>query len=137
MYLGRQQLGTWIDIYLQCRDSAKTPTMPDAVPTIRIRDSLGVLVHSGLMPIVERDRALFCTRLLLGAGFAVGTQTVEMAYLIAGATKIDSRTFEISPAGNPTGQVLGMTYFHHPSADSIVYQVESGSILRGKNPKVS
>jgi len=141
MFLGRQQLGTWLDVYLNCVDASRTPTLPDAVPTIKIRRSSdNAVVYTGLMPIVEKAGVaigLFCSRLLLGIGFSVGTHSVEMVYLVSGQAFIVSRTLEIMAGGDPKGQVLAMIYLHNPSADHIVFQVESGLLLKGKNPKVN
>lgn len=141
MYLGRQQLGTWLDVYLNCVNASRTPTLPDAVPTIRIRRcSDNAVVYTGLMPIVEKEGSaigLFCSRLLLGIGFSVGTHTVTMFYVSGGQRFEVSKTFEIMAAGDPKGQVLAMIYLHNPSADYIVYQVESGLLMKGKNPKVN
>lgn len=141
MYLGRQQLGTWLDVYLPCVNASRTPTMPDAVPTIKItRDSDSAVVYNGLMPVVEKTGStlgLFCARLLLGSGFSVGLHSVRLVYVRSGLAVIEDRKFEIMPAGNSAGQALSMYYFHHPSAEHVVYQLESGEILRGKNPRIN
>lgn len=140
MWLGRQQLGTWIDVYLQVTSTAFTPTMPDYVPTIKVRRSDGTVVYSGLMPIVDKtdDRlGLFASRVFLGSGMSAGAHTIEMNYKAGTKFGVESRTFDIIAGGHSRGQVLAMHYLHQPQADFVVYQVESGLILRGKNPRVS
>ena len=139
MYLGRFQLGVWLDAYLQCRTSSRLPVMPSYVPQIRIlRASDGTAVYNGLMPVVDKTSniGLFCSRLFLGIGFSVGMHSVSMKYF-ASQPFIVERTFEIIGAGDPKGNVLAMSYLHTPAADHIVYQTEAGLIIRGKNPRVN
>jgi hypothetical protein len=140
MYLGRFQLGVWLDVYLQCTNASRTPKMPDAVPKIKIRFAgTGNVEYTSLMPIVDKsiNIGLFCSRVFLGQGFSVGMHSVEMTYSVAGSPFVERRVFEISPAGDPKGQVLSSYYLHEPQADFVVYQVESGLILTGKNPMVN
>ena len=138
-YLGRMQLGTYLDIYWQIRSSGM-PTLPDAVPTIKItKSSNGAVEYSGLMPVADKNvtPGLFCSRLFLGSGFSNGTHSVTTFALVGGNQKIDVRTFEIIPGGNQLGQVVNMTYYHNPAADHLIYQVESGRLMRGKNPSLA
>lgn len=140
MYLGRQQLGTWLDSYLQVVNANKTPLMPDAVPTIKIRRaSDNAVVYSGLMPVVDKvaNVGLFCSRLFLGSGYSVGYHDVEMFYVAGGAGFTVIRNFEVMPAGDAKGQVLSMAYCHFPQAEFVVYQTEAGLILRGKSPRLN
>ena len=141
MYLGRNQLGTWLDVYLPCVNADRTPLMPDAVPTIKIRRaSDGVVVYTDIMGVVEKSGSpigLFCSRLLLSSGFAVGLHDVTMVYVAGGVTFTELRTFEIMQGGHQRGQVLSMIFAHFPQHDDVVYQCESGVILKGKSPKLS
>ena len=59
-----------------------------------------------------------------------------MIYLLSGNMRLAVRGFEVMAAGNGQGQVLSTYYFHTPSAERLVYQVESGALLTGKNPRV-
>lgn len=138
IYLGRQQLGTYIDVYWQILVSG-VPTLPDMVPRIKITQSSdGAVKYTGLMPIVDKEitPGLFCTRLLLGTGFVNGTHAIEMFALVGGNPVLAYRTFEIIPGGSPLGQVIGMNFLHTPSADWIVYQIESGRLMAGKQPSL-
>lgn len=139
MYLGKQQLGTWLDCYLQCKNATGTPLMPSAVPTIKITDSLGVTVLNQKMPLVDKvsQVGLFCSRIFLGLGFSVGSNSIRMVYTVSGQTFIVDRTFEICAAGDSRGQVLSMIYAHFPQADYVVFSTERGEISRGKNPRIS
>lgn len=138
MYLGRQQLGTYLDVFLQVKDASRAPLMPDGVPSIKVLKGITV-VHNGLMPILDKTNriGLFHSIIFLGGVFSEGTFSVRMGYSVSGVPFIESRSFEVVPAGNALGQVLGMYYLHSPQADFVVYSVESGSILKGKNPRLS
>lgn len=138
MYLGRQQLGTYLDVSLVCTNTVRTPTMPTYVPRIKIRRSSDdSVVYSDGMPIVDRSLGLFVARVFLGSGFSAGQHTVQMDYLVGSRVGLETRVFEIMAGGGARGQVLGMAYFHQPQADAIVWQVESGLLLRGRNPKLT
>lgn len=135
MHLGRQQLGTYLDVYLQVKDASLVPSMPDGVPSLKILKG-ATAIYQGLMPILDKVNriGLFHSTIFLGGTFSAGTFSVRMGYSVNGASFIETRSFEVVPAGNSQGQVLGMYYLHSPQADFVVYSVESGAILRGKNP---
>lgn len=140
MWLGRQQLGTWLDVYLQASDSSGEPAMPVACPQIKIRRSSdNAIVLNSLMPILDKtvQVGLFVSRVFLGTSFAVGYHTIELQYTNDSNLMTETRTFEVMAGGDPRGCVLGMVYFHKPQADFLVYQVESGLILKGKNPRIA
>jgi hypothetical protein len=138
MYIGRYQLGKWIDIYLQVMNGTLSPLLPDAVPAIKIFGPAGIVLNAK-MPIVDKivSPGLFCSRILLGNPFSTGQHAVEMFYLLSGSPRIVTRNFDIIPAGNPLGQVVGMHYFHQPQGEFVIFQVESGRLLKGKNPRVN
>ncbi len=141
MFLGRRQLGEWLDISLQCQDGNKTPSLPVDAPVCTIRrGSDGVSVYNREMPIVEKEgvaNGLFMAKVFLGTGFVAGSYTVQMAFTVGSFTDIQFRGFKIVAAGNPNGQLIGMAYFRRPNRASILYQVEAGRILRGSNPKIN
>lgn len=140
MWLGRHQLGTWLDVYLQASDSNGVPAMPNACPQIKIRRSSDeAIVLNSLMPILDRtvQVGLFCSRIFLGTAFTTGQHTVELIYKSGAKQDVLTRTFEVIAAGDARGCVLAMEYYHRPQSDFIVYQAESGLILKGKNPRIS
>jgi hypothetical protein len=139
VYLGQHQLGTYLDVLLQCRTTAMVASMPEDPPRYKVwRASDGALVTAGEMPLLDKDIqvGLFKLELFLGDSFATGNHSMELMYSISTDTFIETRTFGIAAGGDTDGQVLAMYYYHRPHADFVVYQVESGLILRGKNPRV-
>jgi hypothetical protein len=139
MYIGRQQSGSWLDVYLQVTDVDGEPAMPDHVPQIKIRNSAGTLVVDQLIPVVDKtvQVGIFCSRLFLGAAFATGMYSVTMLYRSGVKIGIEERVFEIMAGGDAKGTALAMTYYHKPHKDFIVYQTESGTLEKGSNPRVN
>ena len=141
MFLGRLQLGQWLDLNLQCGDANHTPAIPVDCPMMTIRRaSDSVAVYTKEMPITEKQGVpigLFTAKVFLGSAFNVGQYTVEIAYTVGSFTDVQTRTFRIIESGNPNGQVIGMAFFRRPNRDNILYQTESGRILRGSNPRTT
>ena len=138
MYLGRQQLGTHLDVFLQTLDEDGVGTMPDAVPLMKVW--LGsTLALAAEMPIIDKTImvGLFRYPLFLGLGFTVGHYSIGLHYVVNGLSVNETRTFEVLPAGDQRGQVLSMYWLHRPENDQVIMQMESGIILRGKNPKIT
>lgn len=141
MFLGRRQLGQWIDVCVQATEADKTPALPVEPPVVTIRRaSDGVSVYNREMPIVEKQGTgigLFAARVFLGDGFSAGQYNVQIAFTVGSFTDLQLRTFTIVGGGHPNGQVFGMAYFKRPNRANIIYQTESGSLLRGSNPKIT
>lgn len=141
MFLGRRQLGQWINISCQCTDEDDTPSLPTEPPMLTIRRaSDGVAVYTKEMPIIEKQGTAigyFIAKVFLGTGFGDGLYTVEMAYQVGSFGSLVIRSFEILPGGNPNGQVIGMAFYRRPSRTNVVYQVEAGRIMRGSNPSIN
>ncbi len=138
MYLGRKQLGTTLDLYLQCTDADGVKAMPTYVPWLKVWLA-STLILSAEMPLVDKSAqvGLFRYPLFLGDAYSVGYGTVAMHYRVSTKYGIEARSFEIVPGGDAAGQVLGMCFYPRPQADFVVYQTESGEIRKGRNPRVS
>ena len=140
-YLGRFQLGNWLNIRLQCTDINDTPAMPVDAPHLTIRRmSDGVVVYSKEMPVVEKEGTaigLFEARVRLGSAFAGGGHTVQMAFTVGADTFIQNHGFDIVAGGNVNGTALSSHYYRRPDANHILYQVEAGRIMQGSNPRIS
>lgn len=135
---GRRQLGTRLDLWLQCVDGAGAPAMPDDVPQLKIWDAAGDLTLDTRMPVFDRFKSvgLFHLEAFLGAGYAAGKYNLSMTYVADGYHGIETGTFEIVGGGHQDGSVVGTYFYHRPHADFIVKQTETGTISRGRNPKV-
>ncbi len=138
MYLGRFQLGTWLDVWLQTTNASSTPVMPDYVPHMKVWSS-SALVTAEEMPLVDKtiQVGVFRSQVFLGSSYATGLYEINVFYRSGSKHGMEQHTFEVIAGGDADGQVLGMYFYHRPQADYIVYQVESGQILKGKNPRVS
>lgn len=140
MFYGRRQLGQWLDIAIQCADANRTPSLPVDCPMLRIkRASDGATIYSREMPICEKQGTaigLFLGQVFLGSDFHTGEHAVQIAYTVGSHTTIETGTFQITGGGNPNGQVIGMAWFDRPNRSNILYQVESGRIIRGSNPRI-
>lgn len=139
MWHGSFQLGTYFEVPLQVLDGDRSPVLPDAVPSIEVRrDSDGAVVYSGLMPIIDKDDSpgMFRLPLFFGSGFAAGGHSFRLSSVVGGSPALTMGTFTIQVGGNPVGQAIGMEYLHKPHADFIVFQAESGVLLKGKNPRI-
>ena len=122
---------------LQCVNSSGVPTMPDAVPVIKVWSGSTLIVNKE-MPLLDKaiQIGLFRYSLFAGELFAIGSYTIELFYVRGGVGVVEERRFDLIAGGNTAGQVISMLYYHRPQADYIVYQTEDGRIRRGKNPRV-
>lgn len=140
MFLGRRQLGTWLDIALQCKDADETPSLPADPPMLTIRRaSDNVVIYSGEMPIVEKAGTaigFFRAKIFLGTDFITGNYNVQMAFAVGSFTDLQLRAFSVVAGGHPNGQTIGMAYFRRPNRAHVIYQVEDGRVLKGSNPKL-
>lgn len=139
MNLGRFQLGTRINIRLQCLDSSGSPAMPSAVPAIKVWTQGGTLVLNKEIPVEDKriQPGLFHYSLFLGNTFAAGNYHGEKFYMSGSTPVVETFCFDAIAGGNTAGQAISAIFYHRPQADFIVYQVESGQIRFGANPRVA
>lgn len=139
MYLGRYQQGQEVPFWVRCTDSSGTPVNPDAAPSVDVSlAGTGVIQAQKLVPVQDpaATTGFFQGFLYLDDTFAVGTYTLNFRWQVGGFVGADSSVFEVVDGGDPSGQVLAMTYYHQPQADFYVQQRTSGRIYQGKNPRV-
>lgn len=141
-YLGRFQQGQELPLVLQCTNAADVPADPAAVPTVTIyRD-----VPSGplLVQTVELgadlrgvQAGLFRRPLFLGHLYATsGRYLLVYRWAAADATpRVRAGSFLLLPGGSADGSVIALHYVERPDARHLLYQTDSGSLLRGRNPR--
>src|SRR5437016_2893722 len=137
-YRGRYQLGQYVALFCQCRDSNRTPTVPTAPPLAVIWGSTGAKLKSLEMPVLDRYvpvAGLFSMQVRLGPEFATGIHRVVYEYLAGTYHGLDEDTFEIVAGGNPDGNVIAMYYLDRPGDKFIVQELDSGRLVQGRNPK--
>lgn len=137
-YLGRYQLGQLVPLSLVTRSADRAPAVPDTAPIAKVYNSGGTLVATKKMPVVDRDAqtGLFQYPLFLGPEYATGEYMVDIGYLISASAFAETFTFEVVAGGDSDGEVIAMYFYERPHAEHIVYQVSSGRLKQGRNPRV-
>jgi hypothetical protein len=138
MFLGRAQQGETLIFFLQCLDADEVEASPSAPPQIKIWNPAGALALSGLMPAFERFQStgLFYFNLFLGSSYSTtGNWAATFDYTVSAHHGFQSDTFEIIPGGHADGHVVGMYHYRRPHADFLVHQTESGTLVKGRNPR--
>lgn len=103
MFFGYVPLGTTtFGFPIQCANSSRTPTAPDAAPTWRIYGPAGgAALLTGTAPNTDTDsqtgfRFVTGVQVTLGNNFAAGnTYTVRAAYAISSVSEVDIGTFVV------------------------------------------
>ncbi len=136
MYLGAAQLGERFPIGAFC-DSAfagGAAVSPASAPTITVWNDAGSVVYQGAIPPVDltAGQGLFSRTLHLGPAFSVGRHAVKVDY----GTRSAIAHFEILPGGSTDGAVIAIAYVDRPHARFVVQQLDSGRIVRGREPRV-
>lgn len=139
-YLGRYQMGQTIPLYLPCHTAAKQLSLPDLPPQLKVFDASKNLVEQHLMPIEDRYvvTGWFRFPLFLGRLYSTGYYSVVYYYTTGGKTYngLDTDCFEVVGGGDVRGAVIGTYFYDRPEARYIVQGLESGSIIKGRNPTV-
>lgn len=138
-YLGRWQQGEEVPLWVLCVDASGIPTDPDAAPTADIFGPSGVVAHRQL-PVQEPAATVgfFQGFVFLSELYPAGRYTVELRWTTGSGAFFgaSSAILEVVPGGDPSGQILAMSYYHQPQADYYVQERSSGRIYKGQNPRV-
>ena len=138
-WLGRFQTGQTVPLYLECRNSSKQPVLPDRPPQYKVFAAGSTSpVEAHLMPIEDRYTVtgLFRSTQFLGRLYSTGMYQVCYYYNLSGTPVIETDNFEIVPGGGNLGSVVSTYFYSRPEADYIIQGIESGEILKGRNPTV-
>lgn len=126
---------------LQCTNVNDTPDDPSGIPQIQIyRDgSSPSLVQTIQIPAELRgvETGLFRYPLFLGDQYANAGR-----YLIvfkwndsAGMAHVKTAAMHILPGGSADGSVIAMFQSNRPDASHLLFQCDSGRIIRKANPR--
>jgi hypothetical protein len=90
------------------------------------------------MPINDRYvfSGLFRRTQFLGRLYAVGMYQVVYYYSVSGAPMAETDCFEIVGGGGNLGSVVSTYFYDRPEAKFVIQGLESGEILKGRNPSV-
>lgn len=141
MYRGRYQLGTEIPLQVLTVNGSNLPSAPTTCPRIEVRSSTGAVVSDKAIPVMDRygaevDATLFAFSLFLDGSFAAGLYTVYYRYLLGTYEGLAVDTFEVVAGGDGDGAVIALHYFDRPHAKYVVMQLDSGRLVKGRNPRV-
>lgn len=141
MFLGRYQQGVELPLTLQCVDAAGAPQDPahDPVVTVYRDASPPVLIQS--IPLAADMRGVvtgfFRRPLFLNHLYGTaGRYLVVFRWQDAdGVAHSRAGSFTLLPGGSSDGAVIAMAYVQRPDARYLVWQTDSGRLVRGRNPR--
>jgi hypothetical protein len=135
---GRYQLGEEIPLSVLCVDADGAPANPSVAPHMDIYRGATQVLAGKLLPQLDPGGAtgLFGLRLFLGADFSEGRHTVVYRYLTGSYLGQQTEEFEVVAGGHRDGAVLAMHWYERPHARFVVQQLDSGKLVKGRNPRV-
>lgn len=138
MYRGRQMLGTEIALSVLCVNGSNVPSEPTAAPTMDIYSDSAKVMSLLAMPPMDRYQATgyFQRKVFLNGLFSVGQYRVVYRYIVGSFKGIVIDSFEIISGGNVAGTPIAMYFYRRPHCDWVVQQMDSGRLLKRRNPSV-
>lgn len=138
MHQGRYRAGQYATLFVQCRDGSGLPVAPDACPRLDVYGPGGKPLSGVPQPILDPDFApgVFVARVFLDADFPEGQYGAVWGWLVSGAAGSAVDSFEVTPGGGVTGQVVAMFDYARPQADFLVQQRAGLSFAKGANPRL-
>jgi hypothetical protein len=138
-YLGRYQRGQELPVAVRTL-TANAPANPDAGPVLTIYrgDNPPVQVYQRVMACDLQGVAAGTFRLgvFLGQAFQAGHHLLVVRYPDGGGTsRVGVGSFDVLPGGSADGAVIALHPVERPSARFLVQQLDSGRLLRGRNPR--
>ena len=136
-FRGRYFLGDRLPLSLLCVNGSGVPSVPDRSPYVLLFSGSSLIV-SYRIPVHDKQgqTGLFQFVQQLDSRFAVGRLRAVFQYKISGTNYGSTDTAEIVAGGDANGAGVGLYYFRAPQADHALVQVDSGRILRRRNPRL-
>jgi hypothetical protein len=128
-------LGDRLGLALVCTN-AGIPALPDAAPTAAVYDSAGRHVVTYSIPPVRTEDAMFARAIHLGRLYVIGRYAARLSYAVAGLQRVGLVVFDVVAGGDPAGAVIAGYPFHRPQGEFHVLDLDSGELVRGRNPFV-
>jgi hypothetical protein len=143
-HLGNYQLGDHVRLVCECKTSSGVPTEPDSAPTVSVFSPTATIINNKTIPPLDRYNAtgVFSYELFLGAStwvpglFAAGKLWVLYNWVIAGVSGADIDCFDILAGGHANGSVIAMHWLEKPHGNYIVMQLNSGRLIKRRNPSL-
>lgn len=138
IFLGRYDRGSEVVLGISCENASGVVTSPDEAPTVEVENESGKVLVEGKIPASDSQLTpgLFRLPLFLGAPFVAGNYLATVRFLLSGVSYARMLSFEVTPGGDPSGAVIAMHQYEKPDARYLVHSTDSGSIFKGKNPRV-
>lgn len=137
-FLGRYPQGVELPVIVQC-ETAGAAAWPDVAPVVTFTAPDGTVVLNRVMGADLQGVRLGTFRLpqFLGTPFATtGPYRVVARYKDgAGNPRVLVGHFRLLAGGNRDGAVVSMRAVRRPNANYLVYQTDSGKLVRGRNPR--
>ncbi len=135
---GRHQLGVEVPLGVLCVDANGVAVAPTDAPWMEVYASTEDVIVAKRIPPLERGvvTGLFQYGLFLSSLFTEGTYTVKYNWISGGVSYAELDTFEVMPGGNAGGAVISLYFYERPGARFLVQQLDSGRLVRGRNPRV-
>jgi hypothetical protein len=136
-YLGRFQQGTELPVVVQC-EAAGSPAWPLAAPTLSVFGPTGVQFDRVMGAAMQGvTPGTFRLSQYLGLAFAAtGMYGVVVRYTDAlGQGRMQTGSFYLLPGGSPDGAVVAMQQVRRPAGQYLLWQTDSGRLVRGLNPR--
>ena len=136
MYCGRHFQGTEVSLSVLCKSASDVPVAPDAAPSIDVYSSTAKVLAAKTIPPIDRYglTGLFGLRLFLDARYAAGLYTVVYRWVSGSFKGTQLDDFEVLPGSSADGTPIATYLYKRPHADFLVQQLDSGELLRGRNP---
>lgn len=135
LYLGSYQLGDRLGLGVQSA-VALAPSPPDDAPAATVYNANRQAVASYLIPPADVPAAYFAAAVHLDRRYHVGRYAILVTWVAASVSRSSAAVFDIVPGGDPAGAVIAGYAFHRPHAEYHVLDLDSGELVRGRNPFV-
>lgn len=138
MDLGSYRQGERMPLTLQCRAASLAPVLPLTAPRATVQGGPASVRYVFLLPPVDPAHAagLFGLVMHLDRRFQPGRYGVRFEFDDAGSPRARAASFTVLPGGNPDGSVIAMYALHRPEAEFLLQQLDSGKLVKGRNPSV-
>lgn len=140
MYRGRWQLGDTIPLGVLTKNSSGSPTLPTgtiAAPIMSVMSDAS-LIKRLYMPIQDKFgvTAYFLYPLLLDGNFSAGHYRVAYQWMIGAVAGGEQDDFEVVAGGHASGSGIAMAFYNRLGSNWVIMQLEDGTILQRRNPRV-
>lgn len=138
-FWGRYQQGSEIPFTIRTRRATGLPEWVDPAPVLEVWSPTMVKVVSRTMAAYQPGIIVGVYRLpvFLGSLFAgTGKYSVVIRWTDTTSTPVqDAGSFDLLANGNVNGTIIAMTEVDRPDARYLLTFLDSGRILRRKNPR--